>query len=578
MRILKKGGKYEVVKASFGGIMGGGASRGGAVVQSTFSLLGGEVRGSMLDGLIQEKSPRQIQSVYKDIYLHDAIAGSAVDLKATMPWSDFTLEGCTEPQREVFEENLERLNVRNLLPELSTDQLVTGAFVGSLVYDKKLKGWKDVIPLNYADCIIRDVPLYSMEPMISLNVGPELKAFADDRSPEAVHIQEKIPQDMLMEFRRGKVADLYSKTTIYVPRTTMTSNQSGISYFRRLLPIFILERLLYRGTYSEASRRQRSLLHIQAGDEEWIPSEDELSSLVGLFQMTDMDPVSAIVATRNNVQTSEIRSGGDFWKWTDTIDQLANMKMRALGINETFLSGEGSYNTMETALTVFLADLDAYRNRTAYQIFGSKIFPTISFLHGFTKEDKSAETAGYLHKLDDELNDTANLVIPKINWHRELSPSFDQQAMDNLDKLTEKGWPVTLRMWAAASGQDFDAVDKQLAQDVKDRKMLAEWQARISEATGGAMGGINGQANADTQTEGSEFASLTPMQRLLTRDFKDDGLIFERSVTGKKKHVFRQKEANDRMNDMVMSAIKNLRDPNEFQLAHSRKRAWADTL
>jgi hypothetical protein len=101
-----------------------------------------------------------------------------------------------------------------------------------------------------------------------------------------------------------------------------------------------MEKLLYKGTISEAARRQRSIMHIQAGSDTWRPTTSDLQSLVGLFQEADLDPVNAMIATRNDIQVNEVRQGGDFWKYTDSVDQTASMKMRILGISESFLSGE----------------------------------------------------------------------------------------------------------------------------------------------------------------------------------------------------------------------------------------------
>ena len=172
-----------------------------------------------------------------------------------------------------------------------------------------------------------------------------------------------------------------------MPRTTTSTQQVGISYLRRIVPIYLLERVLYRGTITEATRRQRATLHIQAGDVDWTPTEEDLNTLVALFQSTEADPISSVIATRNGISTTSVREGADFWKWTDVIDQLGAIKMRALGINEGFLSGDSSYNTMDKALSVFIEDLRSMRDRIARQVYTNKLFPLIAQLNDFVKKD-----------------------------------------------------------------------------------------------------------------------------------------------------------------------------------------------
>ena len=45
--------------------------------------------------------------------------------------------------------------------------------------------------------------------------------------------------------------------------------------------------------------RDRSVLHIEVGSGDWIPSPEDLANFRNLFLTSDMDPMSAIVATRN---------------------------------------------------------------------------------------------------------------------------------------------------------------------------------------------------------------------------------------------------------------------------------------
>jgi hypothetical protein len=562
MRVKNSNGNYKVVTANFHN--GGGISRGMSAsgsAQSTSYLLGADLKSNMLEGYLEENNPKQVQAIYRDIYHHDAIAGAAVDLKATLPWSDFTLVGISDEKvLNDFNDNIERLNLKTLSPELSTDQMVTGAFVGSLIYDPKQKEFSDVIPYDYGDCEVTPVPLYSTDPIIKLNINEELRNFANNQTEEALRIKKRIPNEILERFKVDKELELSALSTIYVPRATLSNTQIGVSYYRRLLPIYLLERVLYRGTLAEATRRQRSTLHITAGDEDWIPNEDELGAIVGLFQSTESDPISSVVATRSNIMTSEIRSGGDFWKWTDGADQFGYMKMRALGINETFLSGDASYNSMETAFTVFIEELRTYRERTTRQVYYDKLFPLISRLKGYTRDSNekvSKEHAAYLQDVGKRLNDTGNLLIPEIQYRKSLRPDVDRDQLEMLEMLGEKGVPIPLKMWAVAGGLSMDKIMSDLEDDKEIRKKIKA---------------VTGKDEADEDLDGM-FASLRPsLARLVTRDYGDDSELSVFDEHGKKRHIpsARAKNFNARLNDMVLSSLRSISDPNNYEDAKNR--------
>ena len=118
---IKRGtsGKREVVTANACGSYQ--TSNNAGTTQTVSSLLGASLKSSLLDGLLEEKSSQQIHAVYKDIYLHDPIAGAAIELKSSLPWSDFTLVGVPESLTQTYMDNIERLNMLALHQELSVD-------------------------------------------------------------------------------------------------------------------------------------------------------------------------------------------------------------------------------------------------------------------------------------------------------------------------------------------------------------------------------------------------------------------------------------------------------------------------
>jgi hypothetical protein len=48
----------------------------------------------------------------------------------------------------------------------------------------------------------------------------------------------------------------------------------------------------------------RSVLHIQVGDKNWTPTEQDLNDVRDAFLLADADPTGAIIVTRNTVKAA----------------------------------------------------------------------------------------------------------------------------------------------------------------------------------------------------------------------------------------------------------------------------------
>lgn len=46
----------------------------------------------------------------------------------------------------------------------------------------------------------------------------------------------------------------------------------------------------------------RKITHIECGDENWTPTDEDLLNICQSFQLAQQDPVGAVVATRDGIQ------------------------------------------------------------------------------------------------------------------------------------------------------------------------------------------------------------------------------------------------------------------------------------
>lgn len=299
----------------------------------------------MLYGIAEDTNNNSVfNRLYKDIYAHDPVGGSTVDLYSSLPFSEFTLGGIDKSDiSDIFYENIERLNIRTLLNELSIDHLVTGTFLGSLLYNPDKKLFFDIMPHDIANATLIPMPFYSQDPIISVKFPDDVRKALSHSSKRVDDIKEKLGKSVVDRLLSGSL-ELDPIGTIYLPRKTFAFSE-GVSFYQRILAIYLIEKNLFRGTLVESAKRQRGILHITIGDgDQWEPTQADMESITDLFTSADADPLGAMITTRLGISTEEIRAGGDFWKWTDIVDQTTTMKMKALGISEAFLSGDQTLN------------------------------------------------------------------------------------------------------------------------------------------------------------------------------------------------------------------------------------------
>ena len=473
---------------------------------------------------------------YRDIYFYDATAGSVVDMQSTIPFSDFDLIGPDDSKIDVYNRATERLNLKTLFPQLTVDYLVMGEFIGSLVLDNKSKNFTDLIYHSSADSDIVPHPFRSATPTILVKQSENVKKFLASSSDGVKKYLQQIDPSLLASLKATQT-ELDAGLTLYVPRRTLTGYYRGVSLYKRILPLYFLEKTLFRGTLVQAGRRQQSLLHLEIGDETWEAQREEMEAVVAMFQQADQDPLGAIVATRRGVTPNETRMATDGWKWTDIVDIINPVKLRALGTSESFLTGEMSFASADVNLTVFLENMKSFRQFVTQTVMYDTIFPKIAVLNGFIK--KKSDTAS----VHDTLNDSTRYDIPEVQWHKQLSPRADTNYFDALEKMAEHGVPVSLRAWAAAGGMDLDSA-------VREAEKENELHARIDKLT------KNG-------SQGEEFAGLGMRRALLNR--KLDPTISAFTKTGKRKHVFDQASAQRKANVEIMDSVARLSDPNYYQ-------------
>ena len=454
----------------------------------------------VLDGIINIDDPKFLRIKYKDMYYFDNIAGTAVDLRAELPFSEFTLTGISDPGiLTVYNDCMQEMRILQFLRRMMVDYFVFGACAYRLLWDEQRKIFVSPSPLNLNNCTFIPHPLLNHEPFINYQPDEHMQPFIaayQSNDKRVVDVVNKYPSIKTLFINKSTgMMELDPEFTLYFARNDLSTpsnlgqnyhNMHQLSYYARALKFYEYEKRIYRGTIDLAEKRLKSILHLQVGNENVFPEADTLSQVADLFKTANLDPTDAVVATQYYVNTNEIRQPTDFWRYDETYEFVKGAKLTALGINEEFLSGSANYSNMDMAMSVFLEQLKSDRGYVTDYLFTQKLFPHIAKQNGFISEgdqdkirdqikQESREVKLNPLNQDRDYQKSVNYQIPGIHWHKSLKPQGDKEYMDILQALNDQKVPIPIRMWCASAGVNVDELLDQLREDRSLRDKFIEF-------------------------------------------------------------------------------------------------------
>lgn len=512
-------------------------------------------------GTPQMQDSAQLGYMFRDMYLYDSVGGAAVDIQSTFPFSDFSLRGLSNKELQYYTDACDALSLRRMMPELSTAYLSDGFFCGSLIFDPKRKQFMDTMVHDALACTVNHMPFYNVDADIRVNVASVANRLLSSSSEYVKRYLATLPESVLTLLRNGSF-DLDPAATLYVPRQSLT-DRAYTSYLQRLLPMYLIEKALFRGTLTEAHRRQRATTLITAGNDMWIPEDEELAGYIDMVQTSEWDPLGGYIAVRDGVQVQDIRPAGDFWKWTDSVDVMVPYKLRALGISEAFLSGDASYAAAESAYSTFLETQESYRYHLTDLVFYQRIFPLVAVVNGLYKEGTDKRLiSGDANTFLFDAKARNSLKIPELHWHKELQAE-DEGLAEALEMLDEKGFPVPMKMWLAAGKIDPEHLLREVAEDSVYRRKLEQLSGKDTSH--------DQEGEEYTHEASAPFMASSGARRrrpLMSREFEGEHFTFTR--TGKPKAIYNQAAAKRKQNDQILKSAKSARDPNYRKALRSR--------
>lgn len=484
---------------------GGGVATPGGI--RTPTTLRNQTGNPLLDNsLIDSWIPLDnmgLHQLWRRIYLRDPICGSAVDLWRELPWSDFTLGGIEDKKiLDVYNLCLkDHLQVSSWLPEISGEFLSLGKVCLHALFDQGAGIFTDLIVHNPDHIEVSKSPLRNAPIKVDLKPVDDHLNFINSTDPRDIAAKKGLDKNTLRLLAANQPIPLDPRNTVYIPRRAFAYDVDGLSFFSRCIYFIALERPLFTASILASRRRAGPITQIRAGNEDWEPTPNELDALAQAFIECEEDAVSAVMATRNDVEINRAVSSlaSDMWKISDEYQFISEGKMKALGINDALLSGDATYSTTEIALSVTLERIRAHRAFMTASILVNWICKEVARANDFRKTTEARLSHRIVVKKGSYDEDDADLILPTFGWHKQLRPTADEAAVSLLTTAEEKGLPVGIRDWAGVTGFQLEESLRNMEEDLKVRKQIADYKQKVAKFMpgagmegGGEGGGLEG--------------------------------------------------------------------------------------
>ncbi len=470
----------------------------------------GRGAAGLMDGYIPH-DPQIMRYIVRDMYLYDPVTGCYVDQVSNMVYSDFTLSCHDGKNVTKYSEVMEAMRIKTVAPATIRDFLVNGVILG--LVQTKDNHYLPLRTFSTDDVTLRPNIMFGNSPEVRLNYASAeaiggFGAFGGMSSN--VMPAPRISDMKELDERTRKMltgsTPLPDDRCIYVPRMMFSYDWQGFPFFTRLIPLWQFEKSMLRGTMAAAERRQGGIIHASMGSDEYPVTIEQLQAMATAIYETDLDPVTAILTTRHDVQIQEVAGSSDLWKWNDIADSITAHKLKGIGATESMLSGEMSWSSIDATMTVFIQNIRILRDYQTRCMMYEKVFPFIATREDLRKSTVGRENAapeeytsrqqpllrgpydplagnfhwpesGNVRTIDGRSVDIRELDLPVMHYINNFRPEGDQNFLSMLQTLVETfHLPVPLRMIYAAGGLNLDDMLRHFSEEAKTRDELEKYQ------------------------------------------------------------------------------------------------------
>jgi hypothetical protein len=440
-----------------------GTAGKGSVQAAAQSPLYYDYRWSSPDKFYFPRNRVVANSIWREIYKRDPAIAVSTDMYSELPWSSFELMGIDDKSiRQLYEDMFTKLNIVPKLPSFTRDYYVTGELILHNIFNSTQGIWERVIPHNPDYVRVEGIGLVTEQPLLWLLPTPEIKRLVNSTDPRVKKLQKLIPREIINSFRANKEVPLDPLNTTFIPRLNCSTDLRGTSIYTRLFRVVMYEDFIVNASLAVAQRNAAPLRIFKLGDPNsgWLPDEDDEAAFIEMLSMAEADPMAAIVM-HHNVSAELVGVSDKVLLISREWDFIERVKLLAMGISKSFISGETSFASAVAGLQSLLERLSVLRLRFENDWIIKKIMEPVAEIHEFYKRKPSEIEHRIRVKRPLEERE---LIVPKIKWKKSLDPAQDVAILNIWRDLRERGI-LSERTYASGAGVDIDTERKNLKEE-----------------------------------------------------------------------------------------------------------------
>jgi hypothetical protein len=415
---------------------------------------------------------------WRMFYRDDPMLGTAVEMYSGMCFSDFDIIFENENDknlRHLLEDMCDEVSLLSKLQEMVREYLVLGESFPHTIFNKSKGVWTHLNLMCPDNLEVIDSPLFGMGPIISYIPDDNLVRFFNDTSKESREIQKKYPQELVSKIRSKQKIRLDDKHVSFIPRKMHPYDVRGTSICTRLWRTFMIEDAVANSTIATFRRASAPIKAVLIGDPNlgYYPTPEQEAKVAKMLAQCELDPQSyfiyhhAIKFELWGDPSRTITYGREF----DTIEKL---KLMALGLSKSFISGETTYASSKSGLQVFLRRLLSLRQYfESVWIYPRFIDPIIQ-VNDLQKSTPSEVRHRYrIRRTAQEVAEKNLLIRPKILWRNNLDAKVDVDLLQALGQIKNYGFPVSETTIGSCLNLDpVDEIEKKAVEFKKKREAV----------------------------------------------------------------------------------------------------------
>lgn len=344
---------------------------------------------------------KQINVWARHFYGTEAIPNAAINLYASLPITNWTIE-CNNPiVKKYMEDMLHRLDFKKLLEGVALEYWVIGDVFIFHEPDEKNATWAKITVLNPDNVEVRMNPL-TPTPEYELVLDNDIKKIVNNQEPkQSYQYLLTYAPEIVKAVKGNQNVKISPECVTHLKNQPIPYNPFGSSLLKSIFKTLMYYEMLRRAQFTIAERYFAPLKIFKLGTIDEPAGPEEIAQVQAMLENTITDPNLIMVATPR-LQADWQGISGKTLNLANEYDFVERQMMYGLGISPAFIDASGpTYNSSSLGGTAFVQRLENFRD-TLKNYVEQKVFKPICEWNDFTE-------------LNEETGET-NLIDVKFKW------------------------------------------------------------------------------------------------------------------------------------------------------------------